>query len=268
MREKRREPAKSAVYGGPEGAIRAMELLLGEMQHGTKDPEEVKKEVAAAGEEYARAVDYCIDADDVNAAKRICRVMEITDKVPLGRWAVAFLHEKARVLSGTEAARYAHARRYGNCYESILNPGKRLYSWLYENHREVLAGEAVQKKRATELPGELATEKARLLLDAATKEGLCKCEEGLYKWGGSLALLAYFADKASGPDALGISKREDGNGVFAANWVPFETLFGIKHGKLCRAKSEWRKRGGLPKGREKVDEVFKQCGYNLHPKRK
>lgn len=256
MREKRREPAKSAVYGGPEGAIRAMELLLGEMQHGTKDPEEVKKEVAAAGEEYARAVDYCIDADDVNAAKRICRVMEITDKVPLGRWAVAFLHEKARVLSGTEAARYAHARRYGACYESLLNPSKRLYSWLYENHREVLAGEA-------KLPKQLATEKARALFNAATEAGLCRpCPNG-YTWQSSKGLLAYFVGYAS---SFLEFRTGEYAGVKKVAWKPFEALF--SESGLAHAQNNFKKSGNLPKGHERVDKILEACGYSLPRRRK
>ena len=128
----------SVVYSAPENAIRALETLLYEMQSGRRDPEVVKKEVEAAGEAYGRAVDYCIDTDDVDAARRICHVMGITDKTPAGNKVVEFLQEKARVLSTAERTGNPRPSRFGDCYGGIIKASVQLYEWLYEDHPEVL----------------------------------------------------------------------------------------------------------------------------------
>lgn len=127
-----------AVYSAPGNAIRALENLLFEMQSGARDPEEVKKEVEAAGEAYGRAVDYCMDTDNVDAAREICQVMGITDKTPAGSRVVEFLQEKARVLSAAERTGNPRPRRFGDCYGGVIKASSRLYSWLYDLHPEVL----------------------------------------------------------------------------------------------------------------------------------
>ena len=128
----------SVVYSAPENAIRALETLLYEMQSGRRDPEVVKKEVEAAGEAYGRVVNYCIDVDDVDAARRICHVMGITDKTPAGNKVVEFLQEKARVLSTAERTGNPRPSRFGDCYGGIIKASVQLYEWLYEDHPEVL----------------------------------------------------------------------------------------------------------------------------------
>lgn len=221
-----KQVAQSAVYSSPEDAIRALELLLYEMRSGRRDPEVVKKEVEAAGEAYGRVVNYCIDVDDVDAARRICRVMGITDKTPAGSKVVEFLQEKARVLTWAECAGNPRPPRFGNCYECIIRASSRLYSWLYDRHREVLTGEA-----APQMPGrqkgqrapELQEEKARQILDKAIKAGIIKDDYSPTDKLRTKTLRAYFAVKFS--KAMG---WEDAFGKPQPRYAPFERLWGDK----------------------------------------
>lgn len=268
MREKGRN-GLSAVYKGPENAARALDSMLFGMRVGETEPKKVIKEVEAAAKEYGEAVDYCIDNDDTRAAIRICRVMGITEECPVGRVVVEFLHEKAEIASRGglphETAISARMGLYSKAYEAIIRVSVRLYSWLYDTHPEVLYGSGAQTSPT--MPEELNTPEARELLDAVTKAGLCECVDGVYTWKSTLSLLAYFADKASGPDVLGLSKKENAHGDYAANWKPFGMLFRIGRGQLSSAKNGYRRTGGSPRNHKIVDNIFKQCGYDLPLKR-
>ena len=218
--------AQSAVYSSPEDAIRALELLLYEMRSGRRDPEVVKKEVEAAGEAYGRVVNYCIDVDDVDAARRICRVMGITDKTPAGSKVVEFLQEKARVLTWAECAGNPRPPRFGNCYECIIRASSRLYSWLYDRHREVLTGEAAPQmpgRQKGQLEPELQEEKARQILDKAIKAGIIKDDYSPTDKLRTKTLRAYFAVKFS--EAVG---WKDAFGKPQPRYAPFERQWGDK----------------------------------------
>lgn len=217
-----KQVAQNAVYSSPEDAIRALELLLYEMRSGRRDPEVVKKEVEAAGEAYGRVVNYCIDVDDVDAARRICRVMGITDKTPAGSKVVEFLQEKARVLTWAECAGNPRPPRFGNCYECIIRASSRLYSWLYDRHREVLTGEMPGRQKGQRAP-ELQEEKARQILDKAIKAGIIKDDYSPTDKLRTKTLRAYFAVKFS--KAMGWG---DAFGKPQPRYAPFERLWGDK----------------------------------------
>lgn len=253
-----KQVAQSAVYSSPEDAIRALETLLYEMRSGRRDPEAVKKEVEAAGEVYGRVVNYCIDVDDVDAARRICRVMGITDKTPAGSKVVEFLQEKARVLTWAECAGNPRPPRFGNCYECIIRASSRLYSWLYDRHREVLTGEAaprmpVRPKR--ELAPELQEPGAKRILNAAVKAGLLINED--YSPTEKLptkSLRAYFAQEFG--KAVG---WRDASGKLQPKYAPFEGLWGDKgFGRLMYNKRVYN---GKTRGAEVVDNFFSRLKH-------
>jgi hypothetical protein len=102
-----------------------------------------------------------------------------------------------------------------------------------------------------DLPPELDTPKARLLLDKAIKAGFINEIPNGYKWNYSKALCAYFADKAT--IYLNISKAVTDTGKVAA-WKPFETVFKLNGLKTCKA--DWRKGKDFPKGYKDVDTLF------------
>lgn len=238
----------SVIYSAPENALRALENLLYEMENGKRDPEEIKKEVEAAGEAYGRAVDYCIETDDVNAARRICRVMGITDKTPAGSRVGEFLQEKARVLSTAEYPVNPRPRRYGDCYGVIIKVSGRLYSWLYDRHKEVLTGEAGQQKMV-ELAPELQDPEAKRILDAAVKAGLLNEDYSPTDKLPTKVLRAYFAQEFS--KAAG---WRDAFGKPQPKYAPFERLWEDKgFGRLMYNKRVYN---GKTRGAEVVDIFF------------
>lgn len=263
-------PGRSAVYRGPEDALRALELLLHEMRCGTRDPEEVKRVLEAAGEAYCRAVDYCIDADDVEAGKRMCRVMGITAGTPVGRLVVDFLKEKAEVLSKAERTGDTRAKRYGDCYGDIIKSSGRLYDWLYHGHRGALTGEAgepvaASEKQADEAGAPAAASEKRLdeagaaagvmtaqalkYFPEAIKAGfMVKNGEG-YKWGdnarGDKARLAYFLKCVYDPTGSRI--------------IPFKALgelFGVQRLDVALDHVMNTKGGRRQKWRAEIDSLF------------
>lgn len=221
----------SVIYSAPENALRALENLLYEMENGKRDPEEIKKEVEAAGEAYGRAVDYCIETDNVDAARRICRVMGITGETQAGSRVVEFLQEKARVLSTAEYPVNPRPCRFGDCYGGIIKVCGRLYSWLYDLHPEVLTGEAGQQKMV-ELAPELQEPGAKQTLYAAVREGLLNED---YSPSGKLntkTLRAYFVMKFG--EAM---KWKDAFGKPQPKYALFERLWNEKgYGNLMRVK--------------------------------
>lgn len=252
-----KQVAQSAVYSSPEDAIRALELLLYEMRSGRRDPEAVKKEVEAAGEAYGRVVNYCIDVDDVDAARRICRVMGITDKTPAGSKVVEFLQEKARVLSWAERCDDPRPRRYGSCYGGIIKASVQLYEWLYEEHPEVLTGEAaprmpVRPKR--ELAPELQEPGAKRILNAAVKAGLLNKDYSPTEKLPTKSLRAYFAQEFG--KAVG---WRDASGKLQPKYAPFERLWGDEgFGRLMYNKRVYN---GKTRGAEVVDNFFSRLKH-------
>lgn len=248
-----KQVAQSAVYSSPEDAIRALELLLYEMQSGRRDPEVVKKEVEAAGEAYGRAVDYCIDTDDVEAARRICRVMGITDKTPAGNKVVEFLQEKARVFTLAEHAGNPRPSRFGDCYGRIIKASARLYSWLYDRHREVLTGEDAPqmpgRQKGAALAPELRGPKAKQILDKAIKAGLIADDYSPTDKLRTKTLRAYFAVKFS--EAMG---WKDAFGKPQPRYAPFERLWGDKGlGAIMYNKRTYN---GKVQGADVLDDFF------------
>lgn len=238
----------SVIYSAPENALRALENLLYEMENGKRDPEEIKKEVEAAGEAYGRAVDYCIETDDVNAARRICRVMGITDKTPAGSRVGEFLQEKARVLSTAEYPVNPRPCRFGDCYGGIIKVCGRLYSWLYDLHPEVLTGEAGQQKMV-ELAPELQDPEAKRILDAAVKAGLLNEDYSPTEKLPTKGLRAYFAQEFG--KAVG---WRDAFGKPQPKYAPFERLWEDKgFGRLMYNKRVYN---GKTRGAEVVDIFF------------
>lgn len=252
-----KQVAQSAVYSSPEDAIRALELLLYEMRSGRRDPEAVKKEVEAAGEAYGRVVNYCIDVDDVEAARRICRVMGVTDKTPAGSKVVEFLQEKAGVLSWAERCDDPRPRRYGSCYGGIIKASVQLYEWLYEGHPEVLTGEAaprmpVRPKR--ELAPELQEPGAKRILNAAVKAGLLNEDYSPTEKLPTKSLRAYFAQEFG--KAVG---WRDASGKLQPKYAPFERLWGDKgFGRLMYNKRVYN---GKTRGAEVVDNFFSRLKH-------
>ncbi len=250
-------PGRSAVYSSPNDALRALETLLYEMREGGRDPEEVKKEVEAAGEAYGRVVNYCIDVDDVEAARRICRVMGVTDKTPAGSKVVEFLQEKAGVLSWAERCDDPRPRRYGSCYGGIIKASVQLYEWLYEEHPEVLTGEAaprmpVRPKR--ELAPELQEPGAKRILNAAVKAGLLNKDYSPTEKLPTKSLRAYFAQEFG--KAVG---WRDASGKLQPKYAPLERLWGDKgFGRLMYNKRVYN---GKTRGAEVVDNFFSRLKH-------
>ena len=89
--------------------------------------------------------------------------------------------------------------------------------------------------KAGTIPDELSTQKAKRLLNKATKAGFISVNDGRYKWEKTKALCAYFADKAS--------------------WKPFEQLFCLSG--LSGCKNDWKnKTGAMPRGYKDIDNLF------------
>lgn len=241
-------PAYTDAYGATEDTIRALETLLYEMENGKRDPEEIKKEVEAAGEAYGRAVDYLQGTDDVDTAREICQVMGITDKTPAGSRVVEFLQEKARVLSTAEHRGDPRPRRYGSCYGGIIKAIGRLYSWLYRKHPGVLTGEARKPKKG-ELAPELQEPGAKRILDAAVKAGILNGDYSPSDKLKTKTLRAYFAKKFS--EAVG---WKDAFGKPQPKYAPFGRLWNENgYGNLMRVKG-YNSKG--VQGGNMVDKFF------------
>lgn len=241
-------PAYTDAYGATEDTIRALETLLYEMENGKRDPEEIKKEVEAAGEAYGRAVDYLQGTDDVDTAREICQVMGITDKTPAGSRVVEFLQEKARVLSTAEHRGDPRPRRYGSCYGGIIKAIGRLYNWLYRKHPGVLTGEARKPKKG-ELAPELQEPGAKRILDAAVKAGILNGDYSPSDKLKTKTLRAYFAKKFS--EAVG---WKDAFGKPQPKYAPFGRLWNENgYGNLMRVKG-YNSKG--VQGGNMVDKFF------------
>ena len=246
-------PAYTDAYGATEDTIRALETLLYEMENGKRDPEEIKKEVEAAGEAYGRAVDYLQGTDDVDTAREICQVMGITDKTPAGSRVVEFLQEKARVLTWAECAGNPRPFRFGDCYGRIIKAIGRLYSWLYRKHPGVLTGDVVPqmpgRQKGAALAPELRGPKAKQILDKAIKAGLIADDYSPTDKLRTKTLRAYFAMKFS--DAMG---WKDAFGEPQPRYAPFEQLWNENgYGNLMRVK-KYNSKG--VQGGDIVDNLF------------
>jgi hypothetical protein len=109
---------------------------------------------------------------------------------------------------------------------------------------------AVTERKVKQIPAELQTEEARLILDKAISLGLCDYE---YHWQKTNSLLAYFADCAC--EHLKLSKAEQ-DGRKKTYWKPFETLFGVSG--LANYKNTYtNKTGKLPIDHEIVESIFR-----------
>lgn len=107
----------------------------------------------------------------------------------------------------------------------------------------------ITERKVKQIPAELQTEEARLILDKAISLGLCDNE---YHWQKTNSLLAYFADCAC--EHLNLSKAEQ-DGRKKTYWKPFETLFGVSG--LANYKNTYtNKTGKLPSDHEIVESVF------------
>ena len=107
----------------------------------------------------------------------------------------------------------------------------------------------VTERKVKQIPAELQTEEARLILDKAISLGLCDNE---YHWQKTNSLLAYFSDCAC--EHLNLSKAEQ-DGRKKTYWKPFETLFGVSG--LANYKNTYtNKTGKLPSDHEIVESVF------------
>lgn len=255
MEETRKQEAQSApayidAYSAAEDVIRALETLLYEMENGKRDPEEIKKEVEAAGEAYGRAVDYLKGTDDVDTAREICQVMGITDKTPAGSRVVEFLQEKARVLSTAERTGNPRPFRFGDCYGRIIKASGRLYNWLYRKHPGVLTGEAAPRVRQKgELAPELEEPGAKRILDAAVKAGILNGDYSPSDKLKTKTLRAYFAKKFS--EAVG---WKDAFGKPQPKYAPFGRMWNENgYGNLMRVKG-YNSKG--VQGGNMVDKFF------------
>lgn len=109
---------------------------------------------------------------------------------------------------------------------------------------------AVTERKVKQIPAELQTEAARLILDKAISLGLCDNE---YHWQKTNSLLAYFADCAC--EHLKLSKAEQ-DGKKKTYWKPFESLFGVSG--LANYKNTYtNKTGKLPTDHETVESIFR-----------
>lgn len=108
----------------------------------------------------------------------------------------------------------------------------------------------ITERKVKQIPAELQTEEARLILDKAISLGLCDNE---YHWQKTNSLLAYFADCAC--EHLKLSKAEQ-DGRKKTYWKPFETLFGVSG--LANYKNTYtNKTGKLPIDHEIVESIFR-----------
>ena len=109
---------------------------------------------------------------------------------------------------------------------------------------------AVTERKVKQIPAELQTEAARLILDKAISLGLC---DENYTWQKTNTLLAYFSDCAC--EHLNLSKAEQ-DGKKKTFWKPFETLFGVSG--LANYKNTYtNKTGKLPTDHEIVESIFR-----------
>ena len=109
---------------------------------------------------------------------------------------------------------------------------------------------AATERKVKQIPAELQTEAARLILDKAISLGLC---DENYTWQKTNTLLAYFSDCAC--EHLNLSKAEQ-DGKKKTFWKPFETLFGVSG--LANYKNTYiNKTGKLPTDHEIVESIFR-----------
>ena len=108
----------------------------------------------------------------------------------------------------------------------------------------------VTERKVKQIPAELQTEEARLILGKAISLGLC---DENYTWQKTNTLLAYFSDCAC--EHLNLSKAEQ-DGKKKTFWKPFETLFGVSG--LANYKNTYiNKTGKLPTDHEIVESIFR-----------
>lgn len=108
----------------------------------------------------------------------------------------------------------------------------------------------VTERKVKQIPAELQTKEARLILGKAISLGLC---DENYTWQKTNSLLAYFADCAC--EHLKLSKAEQ-DGKKKTYWKPFETLFGVSG--LANYKNTYtNKTGKLPSDHEIVESIFR-----------
>lgn len=136
---------------------------------------------------------------------------------------------------------------------SVQNGIKTQYDWDRFFGVEISEDDedgAVTERKVKQIPAELQTEAARLILDKAISLGLCDNE---YHWQKTNSLLAYFADCAC--QHLKLSKAEQ-DGKKKTYWKPFETLFGVSG--LANYKNTYtNKTGKLPIDHEIVESIFR-----------
>lgn len=136
---------------------------------------------------------------------------------------------------------------------SVQNGIKKQYDWdkffgikISEDDKD---GKVTERK-VKQIPAELQTEEARLILDKAISLGLC---DENYTWQKTNTLLAYFSDCAC--EHLKLSKAEQ-DGKKKTFWKPFETLFGVSG--LANYKNTYiNKTGKLPTDHEIVESIFR-----------
>ena len=100
-------------------------------------------------------------------------------------------------------------------------------------------------------PVELQTDEAKQVIAKAVELNLCSVDNGVYSWGKTKALLAYFADRASEYLQLGKGIYDD---KIKISWKPFEMLFGIKG--LAQSKKDYQRTGNTPIGFDIVEKIF------------
>lgn len=136
---------------------------------------------------------------------------------------------------------------------SVQNGIKKQYDWDRFFGVEISEDDedsAVTERKVKQIPAELQTEAARLILDKAISLGLC---DENYTWQKTNTLLAYFSDCAC--EHLNLSKAEQ-DGKKKTFWKPFETLFGVSG--LANYKNTYiNKTGKLPTDHEIVESIFR-----------
>lgn len=103
-----------------------------------------------------------------------------------------------------------------------------------------------------ELPEVLTTTKAKEILVAAEKAGLCSKEKyNTYHWDNSLALLVYFIVRAN--RELEIPTKNGGE-----NWKIWEPVFGVDSATLRRTKATDKSKfgGKVPRNSNEVDNAY------------
>lgn len=109
---------------------------------------------------------------------------------------------------------------------------------------------AVTERKVKQIPAELQTEAARLILDKAISLGLCDNE---YHWQKTNSLLAYFADCACEHLKLSKAEQDDKKKTY---WKPFESLFGVSGLANCK-NTYTNKTGKLATDHETVESIFR-----------